>query len=218
MLARCVAREARGDRLEALVALCASMRASAAWQAEAVERGVLEGRPKDALGKPTWIRVARRPEGMTAALEGAFAWPGKAGAEELHVRELTSEERARFERGRGLYESTCVQCHLGSGLGQTGQAPPLRGSKFVLGPGARAVRIVLGGLRGVVELDGETWDSEMPAVGFADEDVAAVLTYVRREWGNGAEPVLAEEVASVRAGMKGRVRPWSVEELAAVKD
>jgi mono/diheme cytochrome c family protein len=134
------------------------------------------------------------------------------------VRELGAEEQARFEKGRALYESTCVQCHFPSGLGQTGQAPPLRSSPWVLGKDVRTARIVLQGLRGEVQLDGERWDSEMPSVSFSDEDVAAILTYVRREWGHGAEPVLPATIARVRAATKGRTQPWTIAELEQINE
>ena len=218
LLARCIARESRGDRLEGLIALCAGKLAGTKWQLDAVVSGVLDGRPKDALGKPTWIRLARKPSALPDALDTAFAWPGKAGAEELKVRELTPEEVARFEKGRALYESTCVQCHLASGLGQTGQAPPLRSSPWVLGKDVRTARILLQGLRGEVELEGERWDGEMPSVSFSDEDIAAILTYVRREWGNGAEPVLPATIEKVRAATKGRTHPWTLAELELIND
>lgn len=218
LLARCIAREARGDRLEGLIGLCAGKLAATKWQLDAVVSGVLDGRPKDALGKPTWIRLARKPSALPDALDAAFAWPGKAGAEEIHVRELNAEEGARLEKGRVLYESTCVQCHLSSGLGQTGQAPPLRSSPWVLGKDVRTARILLQGLRGEVQLEGERWDGEMPSVSFTDEDIAAILTYVRREWGHGAEPVLPATIAKVRAATKGRTQPWTLAELEQVND
>jgi mono/diheme cytochrome c family protein len=218
LLARCLAREARGDRLEGLAELCARKLAATRWQLDAVANGVLEGRPKDALGKPTWIRLARKPDALPEALEAAFAWPGKPGVEELKVRELSAEERLRFEKGRVLYESTCVQCHMSSGLGQTGQAPPLRNSPWVLGKDVRGARILLQGLRGEVLLDGERWEGEMPSVSFSDEDLAAILTYVRREWGHGAEPVLPATIARVREATKGRTQPWTLAELEQVNE
>jgi mono/diheme cytochrome c family protein len=215
LLARCVAREGRGDRIEGLVELCAGKLAGTKWQCDAVVSGVMEGRPKDALGNATWIRLGRKPGVMPEAMDAAFAWPGKAGVEEVKVRELTAEEGARFEKGRVLYESTCVQCHMSSGLGQTGQAPPLRSSPWVLGKDVRTARILLQGLRGEVRVEGERWDGEMPSVSFSDEDVAAILTYVRREWGNGADPVRVETIAKVREETKGRREPWTVKELEA---
>src|SRR5258707_1389355 len=58
---------------------------------------------------------------------------GRGGGGVEKVRGLTGEEGKRLEKGGVVYEATCVQCHLAWGLGQTGQAPPLRGSKWVLG-------------------------------------------------------------------------------------
>jgi mono/diheme cytochrome c family protein len=217
LLARCVMRERRGDRLEGLVELSTRLHATK-WQFDAVVKGVLEGRPKDALGKLTWIRVQRKPEGLPEELESAFAWPGKLGVEDVKVRELTAAEQAQFEKGRTLYEATCVQCHLSSGLGQTGQAPPLRSSSWVLGKDARLARILLQGLRGPVELEGDSWDGEMPSVGYSDEEIAALLTYVRREWGHGAEPIVGATIAKVRAATKSRTQPWTLAELEKIND
>ena len=54
------------------------------------------------------------------------------------------------------------------------------------------------GLSGPIEIEGEVWDLEMPRFEGTDEELAAVLTYVRRSWGNGAEPVSVERVKALR--------------------
>ncbi|HUR80818.1 MAG TPA: hypothetical protein VM733_08630, partial [Thermoanaerobaculia bacterium] len=58
----------------------------------------------------------------------------------------------------------------------------------------------------------------MPPVGqvFTDDQIAAVLTYVRREWGQTGTPVEAATVKAVRAATAGRARPWTNEELTAM--
>jgi hypothetical protein len=55
----------------------------------------------------------------------------------------------------------------------------------------------------------------MPPVGstLRDEQIANVLTYVRREWGQAAAPVDTDTVKAVRALTIGRRRPWTDEEL-----
>ncbi len=55
----------------------------------------------------------------------------------------------------------------------------------------------------------------MPPVGSVlnDEQIAAVLTYVRREWGQPGTPVEAATVKEVRALTAGRTRPWTHDEL-----
>ena len=58
----------------------------------------------------------------------------------------------------------------------------------------------------------------MPPVGqiFTDEQIAAVLTYVRREWGQTGAPVDPAAVNAVRAATKDRTRPWTDTELSAL--
>lgn len=46
--------------------------------------------------------------------------------------------------------------------------------------------------------------------------MAAVLTYVRRQWGNAAAPVDVAAVKTVRAEVAGRKTPWTNDELAAL--
>jgi mono/diheme cytochrome c family protein len=50
-----------------------------------------------------------------------------------------------------------------------------------------------------------------------DDQIAAVLTYVRREWGNAGTPVDAATVADVRKAAAGRSRPWTDQELAGIR-
>jgi len=81
------------------------------------------------------------------------------------------------------------------------------GSTFTLGPPGIPARILLNGKDGAVGL--------MPPVGSAlsDEQIASVLTYVRREWGQAAAPVDAGMVKTVRELSAGRRRPWTDDEL-----
>jgi mono/diheme cytochrome c family protein len=58
----------------------------------------------------------------------------------------------------------------------------------------------------------------MPPVGqvFTDDQIAAVLTYIRREWGQNGSPVLPANVKATRALTAGRSRPWTNDELLAL--
>jgi len=58
----------------------------------------------------------------------------------------------------------------------------------------------------------------MPPVGSTlnDEQIAGVLTYIRREWGQDGSPVDAATVANVREMVAGRTRPWKHDELMAM--
>ncbi|MGB2714756.1 MAG: cytochrome c, partial [Vicinamibacterales bacterium] len=68
-------------------------------------------------------------------------------------------------------------------------------------------RILLNGKEGSVGL--------MPPVGsvLSDDQIAGVLTYIRREWGQTGTPVNAAEVAKARAETASRTRPWTHDEL-----
>jgi hypothetical protein len=51
----------------------------------------------------------------------------------------------------------------------------------------------------------------------SDEEIAAVLTYVRRAWGQTASPVDSASVQQIRAATAGRTRAWTPAELGQIK-
>ena len=118
--------------------------------------------------------------------------------------------------GGQLYTLYCSACHGTDGKGATGgQFPPLAGSPWVAGDAARAVKIVLHGLHGEVEVGGRTFNLEMPPQGgvLPDDQIAAILTSVRSSWGNKEQPVTAEFVKSVRDANTTRTTQWTAAEL-----
>jgi mono/diheme cytochrome c family protein/glucose/arabinose dehydrogenase len=143
--------------------------------------------------------------------------PQETAAAQPKGRPLTPEEQSRFEKGRGVYEATCIACHQPHGLGQEGLAPPLVGSDWVKGSPHRLARIVLFGLRGPIKVKGETFELDMPSLAVLDDDqIAAVLTYVRRQWGHSFEPVVTETVKKAREQTADRVDAWTAEELLKI--
>ena len=145
-------------------------------------------------------------------------WPGKPGAEpEVVVKPMTAEEQKRFAQGKELFLISCGACHQPHGMGQEGLAPPLVDSKWVLGSPQRLVRIVLQGLHGTINIKGKTFQLDMPALGvFDDDQIAAILTFVRREWGHAANPIEPELVKAVRAETEKREEAWTEAELLKV--
>jgi mono/diheme cytochrome c family protein len=130
---------------------------------------------------------------------------------------LTAEEQRRFEAGKTMYEVTCLACHQQHGLGQAGLAPPLVGSEWVAGSDKRLIRIVLNGMRGPIQVKGETFELDMPSLGVLDdEQIAAALTYVRREWGHQYPPVDSATVKQVREETAKREDAWTVVDLLKV--
>jgi mono/diheme cytochrome c family protein len=113
-----------------------------------------------------------------------------------------TELQSSIERGKVVFENTCLACHQADASGVPNLAPPLIKTSFVLGDKTRLINIVLKGLKDV-EIDGERYDNPMPAFDFlTDSEVADVLTYVRNNFTNKAGGVKAEEVAMVRKSKK----------------
>jgi mono/diheme cytochrome c family protein len=111
----------------------------------------------------------------------------------------------KSERGRETFETYCAPCHQSDGGGMERLATPLRKSPLVLGHEDMLIRIALHGLKG---------ELVMPAMGtLDDQQLAAILTYIRTAWGHTASPIAAERVGRVRAASEGRRGPWTRDEL-----
>jgi mono/diheme cytochrome c family protein len=125
------------------------------------------------------------------------------------------------ELGRTVYARTCLACHQGGGTGTPGMFPPLAGSEWVTSEGhQRIIRIVLNGLSGPIEVAGAQYNNVMVPWRdtLKDDEIAAVLTFIRSEWGNKADPVPVEEVTAVRKITESRGNPWTADELLQVPE
>lgn len=102
--------------------------------------------------------------------------------------------------GADIFAKYCATCHQPDGAGVEGAFPPLRQTEWTEGDKGRLIRLVLYGMQGPIEIDGAQYNNVMTPHGFlTDEQVAAVLTFVRSNFGNDADAVTADEVARVRA-------------------
>jgi len=104
-----------------------------------------------------------------------------------------------MERGKKVYENTCLACHQANGSGVPGMNPPLKKTKWVLGDKKTLINIVLKGLDQEIEINGETYSNSMPAVvNLNDQEIADALTYVRNSFGNKASQVKETDVKKLR--------------------
>ncbi len=93
-----------------------------------------------------------------------------------------------------------------------GEFPPLSHVNWVAGDKGRLIRAVLHGMQGPIDINGELYDEIMPAHDFLDdEELAALLTYLRKMYGSG-DPVHESEVLLVRNADQ-RDTPWEATEL-----
>jgi mono/diheme cytochrome c family protein len=123
--------------------------------------------------------------------------------------------------GKRQYDLVCSACHQPTGQGVEGVYPPLVRSDWVTGSPDRVIRILLHGLKGPITVDGKQYGvAAMPAFGkvtgggynWNEDRIAAVLSYIRQSWGNTAEPITPEQVATV-FGQVGDRKEWTAEEL-----
>ena len=101
--------------------------------------------------------------------------------------------------GRAIFLLNCAACHQATGKGG-GPYPPLAGNPAVnAADSAGIIQIVLNGRTGPITVNGTQYGGNMPSWReLSDADIAAVLTYVRTAWGNGAPAVSADQVATAR--------------------
>ena len=120
------------------------------------------------------------------------------------------------QAGKTKFESYCAACHQYDGQGM-GEAPPLDDAPWVVGPQEVLIKIVLHGVRGKMEIAGETYDREMPGLApiLSDEEVASLLSFVRQRFGRLTTPIEAGTVSKIRAEHQDRTDYWSVDELLA---
>ena len=159
-------------------------------------------------------------ENKWIVLENMFHWPQKTMVSQKDSKSFLDEKSLiQFAEGRQKYLATCSGCHGVDGKGINRFAPPLRGSEWVLGDAITLSLIVLHGMEGPMVVAGKKYDAPtilpvMPAHStMGDADIAAILTYIRNEWGNQAEPVASRFVFSTRNVSQGRVYPWKTSEI-----
>lgn len=103
-------------------------------------------------------------------------------------------------RGRALYARRCACCHGDNGEGRPPAAPPLARDRFVaMSSDTDPIRIVLfGGYPAGTAGNPRPFGMPPYYPSLSNAQIADVLTYVRRSWGNSAPPVLEDHVAADR--------------------
>ena len=133
-----------------------------------------------------------------------------AGCGGGNASENRSPEQQRMALGQRVYQQQCVTCHQADGRGVGGVYPTLHETKWTTGDKGRLIRLVLHGMEGPMKVKGQRYNQRMRSLSYlTDEQIAAVLTYVRQRFGNDARAVAPEEVAAVRATTASREEAWT---------
>lgn len=129
---------------------------------------------------------------------------------------------AAVERGKTVYMQVCFACHQPTGLGLPNMFPPLAGSDWTAAKKPdRMIRMVLHGFTGPLTINGKPFNTPAPLMppqgaALSDSQIADVLTYVRQTFGNGASPVMPEQVKAIRDAEQARAAMWTEAELLKI--
>jgi mono/diheme cytochrome c family protein/glucose/arabinose dehydrogenase len=164
--------------------------------------------------------------GASTYLQGSYQFaPGAPSAEQQSygpTRKLSDAEQKMYDLGKEVFhrDAHCATCHQPNGKGLPAIYPPLEKSPWVTEDDERLIKIILKGLWGPIEVNGQKFDPSKgvpPMTGFGgllnDEEVAAVIAYVRTSFGNEAPLVSPGQVRAVREATKDRANFYMVDEL-----
>ena len=141
---------------------------------------------------------------------------------QIATNKFSADELKIYKTGENAFQTLCAACHGldGKGMPMLGAAPgamlapPLAGSKTVLGWRDGAIHVLLQGLSG--DIDGKKYEGQMVPMATNDDAwIAGVLSYVRKNFGNNASFVMPADVARIRTASKDRTQPWTMDELRA---
>jgi cytochrome c oxidase subunit II len=97
-----------------------------------------------------------------------------------------------FQEGQMLFENNCADCHRINGQGLPAKFPALDKNSFVTGDSSQVIDTVLSGRKGKL--------GQMPSWKdtFKDQEIAAILTYIRQAWSNKGTGITAEMIKKRR--------------------
>lgn len=119
--------------------------------------------------------------------------------------EEEAEQIKKDVTGIDVYKKACVACHGENGQGVPGAFPPLAENPYLFKDRAYPALVVLFGLEGPIEVNGQTYSGLMPSFAYlSDEEIAAVVAFIRNNFGNDKlrpedfEDLTPEEVKALR--------------------
>ena len=107
-----------------------------------------------------------------------------------------SIETAQYAvNGQSLYVTHCQNCHGAKGEGLGTLYPPLTDTTYLQQNREKLAHIVKNGLSGPIEINGITYDGDMPGIPeLSNVDIAYILTYITTTFGNSTETFTQDEV------------------------
>jgi mono/diheme cytochrome c family protein/glucose/arabinose dehydrogenase len=136
-----------------------------------------------------------------------------------YTTHLKGPDKVIFAKGAEVFnrEGHCITCHQSDGKGlPAAQFPPIAGSEWITGSEERLIKLTLHGLQGPIKVNGTHYPGVVPMTPFkmlSDEEISAVLTFVRNTFGNKASVITPTSVKKVREETKSQPGFYSAADL-----
>jgi mono/diheme cytochrome c family protein len=113
----------------------------------------------------------------------------------------SSESSLLVSFGKSIYDRDCALCHGAEGLGAPPHYPPLAGNQSIqMSSAVNAIRMVLnGGFPPGTAGNPRPYGMPPFAQRLSDDEIAAVVSYIRTAWGNRGDPVSARQANELRS-------------------
>jgi mono/diheme cytochrome c family protein len=192
---------------------------------EISEAKVASARKEFAAQKAQWTEAellqipadATLPDAAGAAAPAAAGKPAAPAAGAAPAAAAPATGGDQLAEGKAGYMMICVACHQPTGMGLPMVFPPLGKSEYVNGDPKRFAAMILKGNAGPMTVDGKLYNNVMPGqeAVLTDKKIAAIMTYVRANFGNSSPAVSPDVVAAARKEFADRKTPWTEAELKA---
>ncbi len=106
--------------------------------------------------------------------------------------------KASMSKGKEVYQSYCMSCHMEQGEGLEDVYPPLSKSDYLMADKKRMIQQILYGATGPMKVNGKTYNLEMTGFDLTDQEVSDLSNYIRNSFGNKGPAVMPEEVQAAR--------------------
>jgi mono/diheme cytochrome c family protein len=116
----------------------------------------------------------------------------------LSFQQKQDDIKASMERGKEIYQSNCITCHMDQGEGIEGLFPPLTKSDYMLADKKRAINQILYGASGEMTVNGTVYNGEMMGYELTDEQMSDLMNYIFNSFDNKGGVTTPADVKSAR--------------------
>ncbi len=102
--------------------------------------------------------------------------------------------KSSISRGKEVYVSYCITCHMEQGEGMEDVYPPLAKSDYLMADKKRSVQQIVYGASGEMKVNGKTYNADMTGFDLSDQEVSDLLNFIRNSFGNKGGVTTPEEV------------------------